>query len=112
MENRIGMVWELTSSPGLFLGWAVGHRLAIRNGRGALVSRSHRQGLVMLTTREVQRLPLMARIFLSSCLCLTGTGHITTAATYSRPLVAVALLSSIDMRVSWLERGVGLSLVT
>ena len=32
------------------------------------MSGSHRQGWVMLTIREVQRLPLMARIFLSSCL--------------------------------------------
>ena len=32
------------------------------------MSGSHRQGLVVLTIREVQRLALMARIFLSSCL--------------------------------------------
>lgn len=41
----------LTSSPGLFLGWALDCRLAVWDGRRTLVFRSHRQGWVALTTR-------------------------------------------------------------
>lgn len=55
---------RLTSSPGLFLGCALDCRLAVWDGRRALVFRSHRRGWVALTTRGVQRLPLMARILL------------------------------------------------
>ena len=99
----------LTSSPGLFLGWALDCRLAVWDGRRTLVFRSHRQGWVALTTREVQRLPLMARIF--SCArqrcCLRSAGIVTFAAC-PRPLAAMVLLPSIGM---WSERGERLPLV-
>lgn len=41
----------LTSSPGLVLGWSLGCRSAVWDGQRALVSRSHRQGWVALSTR-------------------------------------------------------------
>lgn len=72
--------------------------------------RSHRQGLVALTTRgEVQRLPLMARILL--CLANAAASVLLTITVIAccRPLAVTALLSSIEMRASWSKRGMGLS---
>jgi hypothetical protein len=66
--------------------------------------------LVALTTREIQRLALMARIFLSVSV-LAGTRHIVAVVAYLRLLVVMALPSSIDICMSWSERGVGSHLV-
>jgi len=61
---------------------------------------------------EVQRLPLMARIFLcfanAAASVFAGARHITVTACL-RHLAVVVWLSSIDMRMSWPERGVRLS---
>ena len=50
--------------------------------------------------------PLVSRQ--RSCLRFADTGHVTTAIACFRPLVVMDLLCSIDVRVSWSERGVGL----
>ncbi|KAF9645897.1 hypothetical protein BDM02DRAFT_3119506 [Thelephora ganbajun] len=55
----------------------------------------------------------MARIFLclANAVCFRfGRTRYTTGIAYLRLLAVVVLLSSIDMRMSWSERGVGLSL--
>ena len=76
--------------------------------------RGHRQSLVALTTRgEGSVAPSDgAHLLVSrqrSCLRFADTERVIITIACLRPLVVLALLCSIGVRVSWSKRGVGLS---